>query len=190
MAMDLPGSGKPRSRAFEDDALHEIDDLRRLSARLARDRADAEDLVQDTYLRAFRGEQRYQPGTNLKAWLRTILRNLASNRRRDAFRSRVQVDQPRLELASLTHAAAQPSPEQDLLAREVDPQIRAALEALPKTLRDAVWLRDVEELSYADIAARLRIPIGTVMSRISRGRRAIHAMLVAAGDRTATGRER
>jgi len=161
--------------------LGEIGDLRRLSVRLVPSRTEADDLVQDVYLHALRAHGSYRPGTNLGAWLRTILRNLASNRRRDAFRSKVRADEATVARARDVRAAAQPGPEQALIGQSVGPAIQGALESMPKSLRDAVWLRDVEEMSYADIAERLRIPIGTVMSRISRGRRLLHDRLAGAG---------
>ena len=99
----MAGSSKAsteRPSAFDEQVLEEIGDLRRLSLRLVPSRAEADDLVQDVYLHALRSHDRYRPGTNLKAWLRTILRNLASNRRRDAFRSRVHVDEATIARAS------------------------------------------------------------------------------------------
>ncbi len=178
----MSGLSKPgaASQAFDEQALDEIGDLRRLSLRLSRNRVEADDLVQDTYLHALRARDLYTPGTNLKAWLRTILRNLASNRRRDRFRARVSVDEARVARAGEVQAVPAPSPEQALLEQAIEPRLQRALESMPKALRDAVWLRDVDELPYAEIAARLRIPIGTVMSRISRGRRLLHDRLIAA----------
>jgi RNA polymerase sigma-70 factor, ECF subfamily len=164
---------------FDADALGHLGTLRTLSRRLAPDRAEADDLVQDAYLHAFRAADRFTPGTNLRAWLRTILTNLARNRRRDRGRARVRLDEDEVSRAADSRASGQASPEQMLLSEAVGPSLRAALESMPKALRDAVWLRDVEELSYADMARRLRIPIGTVMSRISRGRRLLHERLLA-----------
>jgi RNA polymerase sigma-70 factor (ECF subfamily) len=158
--------------------------LKRASTALAGPHADADDLVQDAYVRAFRAKDSFTPGTNLRAWLFTILRNVARNRSRDARRLRLRqrdggIDDEILERA----ATADASPEEVLLNRSVAPQLRAALESMPKALRDAIWLRDVEDMSYADIAARLRIPLGTVMSRISRGRRLLHDRLAASEPR-------
>ena len=172
-----------RSGAFDADALDHAGALRTLSLRLTDNRTEAEDLVQDTYLHAFRAAHRFTPGTNLKAWLQTILTNLARNRRRDRIRSRVRINEDEVARAADARASGQASPEQQLLSEVIGPSLRAALESMPKTLRDAVWLRDVEEMTYADMARRLRIPIGTVMSRISRGRRLLHERLVARGDK-------
>jgi len=176
---DVAGSRKDRSPAFDAEALDQLGTLRALSRRMAPDRTEADDLVQDAYLNAFRASDRFEPGTNLRAWLRTILTNLAKNRRRDLVRSRVQFNEAEVARAADARASGQASPEQRLLSEVVGPSLQAALESMPKTLRDAVWLRDVEEMTYADMARRLRIPIGTVMSRISRGRRLLHERLVA-----------
>lgn len=160
-----------------DDAVAQLDALRRVSRRLTRNSADADDLVQDAYVRALRGASGFRPGTNLKAWLMTILKNLASNRRRDAYRFNARFEPAVWPVSDAVVAATMPTPEEQMLQRSFAPQLQAALESLPKGLRDAVWLCDVEELSYAEISARLRIPIGTVMSRISRGRRLLHQRL-------------
>ncbi len=165
--------------AFEAEALGHLPQLRKVSFGLTRNRADAEDLVQDAYLRAMRASSRFQPGTNLKAWLLTILKNVTSNHRRGQRRATIHTDPDAPEHIVARLPARELSPEQALLVRTMAPGLQAALESLPKSLRDAVWLRDVDELSYAEIAARLRIPIGTVMSRISRGRRLLHDRLVA-----------
>ena len=168
-----------RPPAFDDEALDQFGALRTLSLRLTRNRTEADDLVQDAYLHAFRASDRFTPGTNLKAWLRTILANLAKNRWRDRVRSRVQTNEKEVARAAESRVSEEASPEQRLLREVVAPRLRTALESMPKTLRDAVWLRDVEELSYADMARRLRVPVGTVMSRISRGRRLLHERLLA-----------
>ena len=170
---------RERSPAFDEEATDHLGSLRTLSLRLARNRTDAEDLLQDTYLNALRASDRFIPGTNLKAWLRTIITNLARNRRRDQARARVHANEDLMARAAVSSAAVEASPEQRLLSDVVGPRLQAALESMPKALRDAVWLRDVEDLSYAEMARRLRVPIGTVMSRISRGRRLLHDRLVA-----------
>jgi RNA polymerase sigma-70 factor (ECF subfamily) len=173
------GLRKDRPPAFDDEVLDHFGALRMLSRRLAQNPTEADDLVQDAYLNAFRASDRFTPGTNLKAWLRTILTNLARNRRRDRVRSRVQTNEEEVARAAESGVSQEASPEQRLLRGVVAPRLQTALESMPKALRDAVWLRDVEELSYADMARRLRVPIGTVMSRISRGRRLLHERLLA-----------
>ena len=156
---------------FEADALASLDSLYRTALRLTRSRADAEDLVQDTYLRAFRAEGQYTPGTNLRAWLFTILHNAARNRARDRARDHVDVDSEAVERAGDTGADPAATPESLLLKDTLTPDLQAAIDALPEAFREAVWLRDVEEFSYTEIAGMLQVPVGTVMSRISRGRR-------------------
>ena len=176
---DVTGLRKERPADFDEEAIDQLGALRRLSLRLAHNRTEADDLVQDAYLNAFRSSDRFTPGTNLKAWLRTILTNLARNRRRDHARSRVLTNEAEVARAADLRVSGEASPEQRLLSEVVGPRLQTALESMPKSLRDAVWLRDVEELSYAEIAVRLRVPIGTVMSRISRGRRLLHQRLLA-----------
>jgi RNA polymerase sigma-70 factor, ECF subfamily len=171
----VPPEAAARIRAaFEAEALESIDSLYRTALRLTRSPADAEDLVQDTYLKAFRAADTFEPGTNLRAWLFTILHNTARNRARDRARDNVTVDSETVDQAAdlLTSGSdADATPEALLMRDTLTPELQAAIDALPEAFREAVWLRDVEEFSYAEIAAMLHIPAGTVMSRISRGRR-------------------
>src|SRR5262249_19435217 len=172
--MPAPIKGSAWAASFEAEALSAIDSLYRTALRLTRDPADAEDLVQETYLKAFRAADRFQPGTNLKAWLFTILHNTARNRARDLARDAVTIDSEAVDRAVEAPPApreAGETPESILLRSTLDPELKAAVDALPEAFRQAVLLRDVEEFSYAEIAEMLDIPIGTVMSRISRGRR-------------------
>jgi RNA polymerase sigma-70 factor, ECF subfamily len=172
------------SDTFTSEALALLDSLYGTALRLTRDADRAQDLVQDTYLKAFRARDRFAAGTNLKAWLFTILHNTWRNRRRDQARSRVEFDSDAVEQAheSLSGPSMPrvESPETLLLRASFDAELKSALDALPDAFRSAVWLRDVEELSYQEIAEVLAIPIGTVMSRISRGRRQLHDLLVRA----------
>jgi RNA polymerase sigma-70 factor (ECF subfamily) len=149
---------------------------------LTRSTADAEDLVQETYLKAFRAADQFEPGTNLRAWLFTILHNTARNRARDQARDTVSIDSETVEQAADapavgSRAAGVETPESLLLRETLAPELQAALDALPDAFRQAVWLRDVEEFSYAEIASMLNIPVGTVMSRISRGRHLLYEHL-------------
>jgi RNA polymerase sigma-70 factor (ECF subfamily) len=157
--------------SFEADALASLDSLYRTALRLTHRPADAEDLVQETYLKAFRSADRFEPGTNLRAWLFTILHNTARNRARDKARDTVTVDSEVVERAGTSVATPADTPETLLLRDTLDPDLQAAVDALPEAFRQSLWLRDVEEFSYAEIAAMLSIPVGTVMSRLSRGRR-------------------
>ena len=158
------------AEVFEAEALAYIDSLYRTALRLTKDAADAEDLVQETYLKAFRAAGQFEPGTNLRAWLFTILHNTIRNRARDRSREPMLVDSEVVERAAEASGADE-TPESLLLHRTLDADLQAAIDALPEAFRQAVWLRDVEEFSYAEIAGMLAIPVGTVMSRISRGRR-------------------
>ena len=171
-------------------ALECLEPLYATALRLTRNPADAEDLVQDTFVKALRFSDRFAAGTNLKAWLYTILLNTWRNRRRDAARDTVEVDSPRVEAAAAESdgPAALETPEQILMRADVRGDLQAALDALPEVFREAVWLRDVEEFSYAEIAGMLGIPIGTVMSRISRGRRLLFERLSTAPGRVEAGR--
>jgi len=168
-------SAAGRTDAFEREALACLDSLYRTALRLSRNRADAEDLVQETYLKAFRAADRFEPGTNLRAWLFTILHNTAKNRFRDRARDTVAIDSAVVDRAADAPAPASlargaDTPETLLLRDTLAPDLQSAIDWLPAAFREAVWLRDVEEFSYAEIAAMLDVPIGTVMSRISRGR--------------------
>jgi RNA polymerase sigma-70 factor (ECF subfamily) len=171
----LPDADARARAAFEAEALASVDSLYRTALRLTRSPADAEDLVQETYLKAFRAADRFEPGTNLRAWLFTILHNTARNRARDRAREGVTVDSDVVDQAAdaPSYGLSTPvaTPEALLLRETLTPELQAAVDELPEAFRQAVWLRDVEEFSYAEIADMLNIPVGTVMSRISRGRR-------------------
>jgi RNA polymerase sigma-70 factor (ECF subfamily) len=180
-----PGDAADRSGNAEDpfarEALSYIDSLYGTALRLTRRGDDAEDLVQDTYLKAFRAANQFKRGTNLKAWLFTILYNTFRNVRRHDGRNPVDVDSEAVEQVA-GESAGDLTPEQILTRATLDADLQAALDSMPEAFRQAVWLRDVEELTYAEIAEVLDIPAGTVMSRISRGRRMLFERL---GGRTA-----
>jgi RNA polymerase sigma-70 factor, ECF subfamily len=162
---------------FEQDALTHLDSLYGTALRLTRNEADAQDLVQDTYFKAFRSAKQFRAGTNLKAWLFTILHNNFRNRRRDTGRDPVEIDSDRVDLAAPADPAA--TPEELMVRAAMGPDLQEALDDLPEAFRQAVWLRDVEEFPYAEIAEMLSVPVGTVMSRISRGRRMLYERLSA-----------
>ncbi len=171
----------PADPAFADEVLTHLDSLYGTALRLTRQPADAEDLVQDTVVKALRFAAQFTRGTNLRAWLYTILHNTWRNRRRDASRQAVDVDSERVEEAASLPGGpmAFDTPERILLRDTLDADLQAALDGLPDAFREAVWLRDVEEFSYAEIASMLDVPIGTVMSRISRGRKLLLQQLQA-----------
>jgi len=152
--------------------------------RKGRSHEDAEDLVQETYLRAYRGYAGFEEGTNLKAWLYRIMTNAYINIYRAKQRRPQEDDLDDVEdlylyrhLSGLEAARAGRSAEDELLDWFTDDEVKAALEALPEAYRLAVLLADVEGFSYKEIAEILDVPIGTVMSRIHRGRRALQKKL-------------
>jgi RNA polymerase sigma-70 factor (ECF subfamily) len=166
---------------FTTEALSYVDSLYGTALRLTRRPADAEDLVQDTYLKAFRASAQFERGTNLKAWLFTILHNTFLNMKRHDGRNPVSVDSEAVEGAESSRTGGQQYDPEELLSRAtLDADLQVALDELPEIFRQAVWLRDVEEFSYAEIARMLGVPIGTVMSRISRGRRMLYERLTRA----------
>lgn len=163
-----------RWSAFEREALPHVDRLFRLAMWMERDRQEAEDLVQETLLLALQAFHRYAHGTNCRAWLITILQNVRSNRRRAKVR-RLTVEEPvdRLE------ERAEFTPE--IPAHLTDEEVLTALGGIPEHYQNIIVLSDVEELSYKEIADALGIPIGTVMSRLHRGRALLRKSLVASG---------
>jgi RNA polymerase sigma factor (sigma-70 family) len=142
---------------------------------LTSNHAEAEDLVQETFTKALRAFDTFQPGTNFKAWIFRILRNtfLTTRTGISAARTVFLEDHP----TALDTAAADPTPEDTLLRLDNQAAVQSALEQLPPPLREALLLSDVEEIKYKDIAVILDIPIGTVMSRISRARRTLRQLL-------------
>lgn len=167
-----------RDDAVAADPLAYLNSLYGLALKLTRNPASAEDLVQDTYLKAVRFAPTFREGTNLKGWLFTILHNTFRNDRRGAGRQPVDVDSDIVE--SLPIETPEDDPERRLLRSTLDGDLQEALDALPEAYREAVWLRDVEECSYQEIAGILGVPAGTVMSRIARGRKLLYQHLVAA----------
>jgi RNA polymerase sigma-70 factor (ECF subfamily) len=174
-----PSSAPSSADDFSAEALQFLQPLFATAMRLTRNRADAEDLVQDTYVKAFRHSGQFKRGTNLRAWLYTILHNTWRNRVRDASRDTVDVDSEQVEQLAAGGLGGEhiETPERILMRSTLDADLQAALDSLPEAFREAVWLRDVEEFSYAEIAEMLNVPIGTVMSRISRGRRMLYEKL-------------
>ena len=157
-----------RDERFETEALPHLRALYGTAYRMTRNAHDAEDLVQETFLRAYRGFDRYEPGTNIRAWLFTILHRVRTDAFRRAGRSPQTVEM-------VDDGPAVPAPQEALASGAED--IERALAALPEVFRVAVVLRDVEDLSYDEIAGVLDVPIGTVMSRIHRGRALLRTAL-------------
>jgi RNA polymerase sigma-70 factor, ECF subfamily len=167
---------------FERDALPLLNEMYAAALRLTRNPADAEDVLQETYLRAYRGFGTFQEGTNLRAWLYRILTNAFINtyRKRQREPQTVSDDEvPEWYLyEKLGGEGAEASAEAEVLESLPDEDVQDALAALPEQFRLAVLLADVEGFSYKEIAEILDVPIGTVMSRLHRGRRALEKRLV------------
>lgn len=171
------GAAGDRIREFEEVALVHLDTLYQTALRLTGNRAEADDVVQETYLRAYRSFARFNPGTNCRAWLFTILRNAFLNRLRGQRREVLEADMDQLETAQERTAAGEPSPEETFFQTVLHGDVDRALKALPLVFREAVILVDLEGLSYREAAEVLGCPIGTVMSRLSRGRRLLRVAL-------------
>lgn len=167
-----------RWAAFEAEAMPHVDRLFRLAMWLERDRAVAEDLVQDTLRQALESFGRYTPGTNCRAWLVSILQHLRSNRRRAAARSPLVEDVDDAVALSTPFVPAIP----DVLT---DEEVLGALKRIPPAHQEVIVLCDVEELTYKEIAHALSIPIGTVMSRLHRGRALLRNELASFSGRPA-----
>jgi RNA polymerase sigma-70 factor (ECF subfamily) len=171
------------SDEFEAEALRHLDALYRTALRMTRSEADAEDLVQETYIRAFRFRDQFTLGTNMKAWLFRILTNTFINTYRRKTAQPEVTDLDGIDEFSLYRrmaddraASTSPDPEAELLNSVVDTEVTNALEELPEKFRTTVLL-DVEGFSYKEIAEMLAIPIGTVMSRLHRGRKFLQKRL-------------
>src|SRR5919199_3975046 len=166
---------------FEEEALELADQVYRVARRLVSTREEAEDLVQETYARAFRSWKSFHPGTNLRAWLLRILTNLNIDRARR--RQRAPDTQPLEEgdyflYNKLEEATKEPNPDEErVIERLSQDDAVAALSAVPHDFRDVVVLVDIGDFSYNDAAQILDIPVGTVMSRLHRGRRILKTQL-------------
>lgn len=173
-------TGRDRSREFEEVALVHLDSLYRSALRLTHNRADAEDLVQETCLRALRSFDRFNPGTNCRAWLLTILRNAFLNRIRRAGREILEGSLAGGDQALDMLAEPPPvreNPEDEFFQTVLHGDVDRALKSLPLVFREAVILADLEGLTYKGVAQVLDCPIGTVMSRLSRGRHLLRQAL-------------
>ncbi|GCE12128.1 sigma-70 family RNA polymerase sigma factor [Tengunoibacter tsumagoiensis] len=169
---------------FEAGVLAQLDSLYRTALRLTNNPQEAEDLVQETMLKAFRFSHSYQPGTNLRAWLFRILNTSAINRYRKQSTHPNAVSLPDGEefylynqVRDLNGQELSQGAEEEVLSRYLDEDVYKALNDLPPNFRMAIILADIEGLSYKEIAEALQIPIGTVMSRISRARRQLQRSL-------------
>jgi RNA polymerase sigma-70 factor (ECF subfamily) len=174
-ALFIMPSASTRSADFEQLALPLFASLYNHAFWLTRNPAEAEDLVQETFSKALRAFDSFEPGTNFKAWIFRILRNTFLTTRTAIAASRTVFleDQP----GTLDTFTAEPTPEDILIRLDNQAALHAALEQLQPPLREVLLLCDVEEIKYKDIAAILDVPIGTVMSRLSRARRTLRQLL-------------
>ena len=170
--------------SFIDEAIPHMDAVYRFALRLAGTQDGAEDLVQDTFFRAFRAWEQYTPGTRCKSWLFTICRNVFLRQRErrqrhdEILQESAQEDATSLSREAPVFAASKDSdPEGDFFKSIVDEEILEAIDALPDEYRMAVVLSDLEDLSYNEIAEVMEIPVGTVKSRLFRGRRQLQERL-------------
>ncbi|HSE24437.1 MAG TPA: sigma-70 family RNA polymerase sigma factor [Pyrinomonadaceae bacterium] len=183
------GASKPESLpdstirwvAFETEAMPHVSSLFRVALWLTRDRVEAEDLIQETLIEALSSFHRFAQGTNCRAWLVSILYHMQSKRRRKAARLHLVSD---AEERIAETAAFEPPTPQNL----TDEEVLGALERLPRVFQEVVILADIEEMSYKEIAAALEVPVGTVMSRISRGRKLLRAELASYANAHGFGR--
>jgi RNA polymerase sigma-70 factor (ECF subfamily) len=181
------GAGSPHDRKgeFEELALPHFDALFSLALNLTRNRKDAEDLVQEAFLRAYRFFDSYQPGTHIKAWLFRILRNAFINRYRAKKVRPVEVDFAKIESAyeqaideQFLRNSQPASPESLVMDGILDHEIQEAVMDLPEEYRLVVLMALLEEMSYKEISSALSVPLGTVMSRLHRGRKMLQAALL------------
>jgi RNA polymerase sigma-70 factor (ECF subfamily) len=175
-------TGSDLLERFERDVLPLLPGMYGAALRMTRNPSDAEDLLQETTLRAYRGFATFEEGTNLKAWLYRILTNSFINTYRKRQREPQTVDGPDdldewFLFDRLGSRSVEPSAEEDVLERIPDAEVKAALESIPEKFRMAVLLADVEGFSYKEIAEIMDVPIGTVMSRLHRGRKALEKAL-------------
>ena len=170
-------------KLFEDQALTYMDQLYAAALRMTRNPADAGDLVQETYVKAYAAFKSYEQGTNLKAWLYRILTNTYINIYRKNQRGPYQGTIDELEdwqlggAESLTQGRSTRSAEAEAIDHLPDSDVKAALQSIPEDFRLAVYLADVEGFSYQEIADIMKTPVGTVMSRLHRGRRLLRDLL-------------
>lgn len=183
MAQVTPTRGGLSAAEFEEEAISHLKSMYAVATRLTRSRTEAEDLVQDTFVKAMRARHQFEPGTNMKAWLLRIQTNTFINRYRRGGLERAVLDGPDADplsdgWISAASLRGMRDPEGTALRPVLEAEIRRAVDGLPEEFRLAVVLADVEGLGYKEIADVMGCPIGTVMSRLHRGRRLLKAELL------------
>jgi RNA polymerase sigma-70 factor (ECF subfamily) len=179
-----------RDVAFEYEAIPWIDDVYRFALSMTRDESDADDVVQDTFLRAFRSWHTYMPGSDCRRWLFTICRNVFL-RSRERVRPTVELDAPEIDAAAAAslYASARTDGLDEVSARlDLAPAINRALASVPEPFRSTLVIVDVEDQSYESAAEQLGVPIGTVRSRLFRGRRLMQEQLLSYASDAGFGR--
>ena len=171
----------PQSASFEELAMPLFDQLYNFACWLTQDRAEAEDLVQETYAKAWKGFSSFQAGTNFRAWMYRILRNTFLTSRTGLKAATVPLEDDDASEAVVESE----TPESIYLSRAGAEQLQSAIDALPVLFREVLLLCEVEEMSYQEIAETLGIPIGTVMSRLSRARKILRRQLSSQNERGA-----
>ncbi len=173
-----PGTPVDEKRqSFEREALVHLDALYRVALRLTGNAADADDLVQETMLKAYRAWHQYEQGTNAKGWLLTILRHAFINEYRRRTRHPETVDLDAIEPFAVFEDLQEEDPQGRFFDQIVDDEVLRAIDELPEQFREAIVLSDVEGMSYEEVARILSVPIGTVKSRLFRARRLLQAKL-------------
>jgi RNA polymerase sigma-70 factor (ECF subfamily) len=175
--MAEPDGGKREE--FAKEALPHMDQVYTAGLYLTRNKDEADELLQETFLRAFRFWHQFTPGTNCRAWLMTILHNTFKNRYRERYREQqtVDFDETIDESSSSTSSDAPTNPEEIVLAQFLDTEVEESLKSLPVEFLEVIVLVDVQELTYEEAAAAIGCPIGTIRSRLSRGRRLLQGTL-------------
>ena len=172
-----PAPVDAKRASFEREALVHLDMLYRVALRLTGNPSDADDLVQETMLKAYRAWDQYQQGTNAKAWLLTILRHAFINEYRRRIRHPETVDVDAIEPFAVFPEVQDEDPQGAFFDKIVDDQVLNAIDQLPVVFRETLVLSDVEGMSYQEIAQVLKVPVGTVKSRLFRARRLLQAKL-------------
>ncbi|GIW52675.1 MAG: RNA polymerase sigma factor RpoE [Gemmatimonadales bacterium] len=173
----MDSSADEKRRSFEAEALPHLDAVYRFARSLTRDAQRAEDLAQEAMLKAYRSWHQYRPGTNARAWLLTIVRNTFINQYRRQQHEGTSVDLGEMESYTAFPEVQERDPEGKFFDRIVDEEVLRAIEELPEEFREVVVLSDLEDLSYAEIAELLGVPVGTVKSRLFRARQALQRKL-------------